>query len=206
VVTEPGTKADPDFDAIFVDGNPLPRPQPPRVLMLNKPVGYLSTCRKSREVGRVILDLLPGDRRYFPVGRLDRETSGLLLVTDDGGLANHLTHPRYGATKTYVVETRTRLAPERLQALRDGVMLEDGIARAERVLAAAPNRLRITMTEGRKREVRRMLAAVGARVTSLTRVQIGDLRLGSLPVGKWRELAPSEIARLFSDAALPDKS
>jgi 23S rRNA pseudouridine2605 synthase len=204
-VAELGAKADPLLDVIRVDGRVLPERRPPKVLMLHKPVGYVSTCRKSREEGRIILDLLPDDRRYFPVGRLDRDSSGLLLLTDDGDLANHLTHPRYGTRKVYVVETHSRLSPAEIRMLRDGVMLDDGLARAERVMMLAPNRLRITMTEGRKREIRRMIIAVGGRVASLTRVQIGDLSLGSLPSGEWRELNPNEIERLLSATVMSDR-
>ncbi|HEY3294284.1 MAG TPA: pseudouridine synthase [bacterium] len=200
-VTELGAKADPDADTILFDGRTLPNHLAPKVLMLNKPVGYLSTSRKSREEGEIVLDLVPSDRRYFPVGRLDRDSSGLLLMTDDGDLALRLTHPRYGAHKTYVVETTATVPPESVRLLKEGVMLEDGMAYAIDALQLGRRCLQITLGEGRKRQVRRMIAALGLRVFSLERVQIGGLSLGSLRPGQWRELNPDEIERLLQPAA-----
>jgi len=199
IVRTPGLSADAERDVIAVDGTPIPSRLPPRVLMLNKPVGYLCTSRKSREQGAVIFDLLPADRRYFSVGRLDRDTSGLLLITDDGDLALRLSHPRFGTRKTYLVETNFPLEESALHRLLRGVRLEDGLARAEEASLLSPRRLRIVLSEGRKRQVRRMILAVGARVIRLHRMKIGRLGLGSLPSGKWRELTPAEIRLLTKD-------
>ena len=131
------------------------------------------------------------------MGRLDQNSSGLILLTDDGELAHRLTHPRYGTEKVYDVETRHPLRPEQVNELIEGVMLDDGPARALDVEQTAPRGLRITLAEGRKRQIRRMIIAVGSRVVSLRRVRIGGLSLGSLPPGKWRELDPSEIELLL---------
>lgn len=199
IVTESGASADAERDKIEVNGQPIPRQLPPRVLMLNKPAGFLCTSRKSREQGATIFDLLPSDRRYFSVGRLDRDTSGLLLVTDDGDLALRLSHPRYGTHKTYLVETDVPLEERTLHRLLHGVELEDGPARAVEASLASPRRLRIVLSEGRKRQVRRMTTAVGARVVRLHRTWIGRLSLGSLPSGKWRELTDKEIRLLLKE-------
>jgi pseudouridine synthase len=198
VVTELGTRVDPDTDRVEVDGRPLRAgADAPRVLMLNKPVGYLSTCKPDREIGPTVLELVPRDRRYFPVGRLDQNSSGLMLLTDDGDLAHRLTHPSFGTEKVYDVETRHPLRPEQVNELIEGVMLEDGPARAIDVEQVAPRGVLITLGEGRKRQIRRMIIAVGSRVLSLRRIRIGGLSLGSLPSGKWRELDPAEIALLL---------
>lgn len=199
IVIELGTSADPERDAIAVDGEPIPRRLSPRVLMLNKPVGFLCTSRKGREKGSTIFDLLPSDRRYFSIGRLDRDTSGLIIVTDDGDLAFRLSHPRHGTHKTYLVETDVPLRKEKIHHLLTGVQLDDGPARAEDASLAAPRRLRLVLGEGRKRQVRRMVATLGARVIRLQRTRIGRLSLGSLPSGKWRELTAREIQLLIDE-------
>jgi 23S rRNA pseudouridine2605 synthase len=201
VVEELGSKADPDHDVILFNGRPLPQQRAPKVLMLNKPVGYLCTTRKSREEGRIVLDLVPSDRRYFPVGRLDKESSGLLLLTDDGELALRLTHPRYGTHKTYIAEVNAPVTDSDIQQLTDGVLLEDGLARAITADRLGQRRMRVVLGEGRKRQVRRMIAALGLRVISLRRVQIGDLDLGALRAGQYRELKPQEIEQLLHSAA-----
>lgn len=200
LVEEPGTKADPDADTIIFDGQPLPPWRTPKVLMLHKPVGCLSTSRKSREEGGIVLDLVPSDRRYFPVGRLDKDSSGLLLLTDDGDLALRLTHPRYGVLKVYIVETNIPASAAAIRQLTEGVALDDGLAKAVEVGKLGQRRLHITLGEGRKRQIRRMIAALGMRVVALKRVQIGDLKLGSLQPGRYRELKQQEIERLLPAA------
>jgi 23S rRNA pseudouridine2605 synthase len=196
VVTQLGITVDPEVDRIQFDGNSLPSPAPTRVLMLNKPVGYLSTSRPSREVGESVLKLVPNDRRYFTVGRLDRDTSGLLLLTDDGDLAYQLTHPKHGTRKVYKVETTRRMTDGDLAALRSGVQLEDGVASAESVKRLTGNSIELVLTEGRKRQIRRAIAALGGRVRCLHRIRIDNLRLGDLHPGRWRELTGSEVAAL----------
>ncbi|MBU1985315.1 pseudouridine synthase, partial [bacterium] len=177
-----------------------------RVLMLHKPPGFLCTRRKSREKGHTIFDILPSDRRYFSIGRLDKDSSGLLLVTDDGELAFRLTHPRHGTRKTYLVDTDVSLSASRVRRLTKGIELEDGIARALEARAVSQHRLCIVLAEGRKRQIRRMTAALGARVTRLHRIQVGNLELGELIPGEWRELSPQEIERLtMSPSRVPAK-
>ena len=137
IITDMGISVDPESDRIEFDSRPLPIPRPPRVLMLNKPVGYVCTSRISRETAPSVLDLVPTDRRYFSIGRLDRDTSGLLLLTDDGDLAFRLTHPKHGTRKFYEVETNHRLTDEELAELEEGVMIDDGLARRRSQTASA---------------------------------------------------------------------
>jgi 23S rRNA pseudouridine2605 synthase len=198
VVTTLGFKADPDTDEISVDDRPLAPPQAPRVIMLHKPTGFLSTCRKSREEGREILELIPHDRRYFPVGRLDRESSGLILLTDDGDLAFRLTHPSRHVPKIYLVDLNYPLTrQEQLELLR-GMEIEDGFARIDAIEQCGRNRYYMTLHEGRKRQIRRMVAELHLHVRVLHRVQIGSLHIGDLPIGQWRELGPQEIRQLLT--------
>jgi 23S rRNA pseudouridine2605 synthase len=196
-----GDRIEPSSDRVEVDGVPVPLDPELRYFAVNKPVGMVTTTRDPQ--GRpAISDLAPPGPRVFPVGRLDRETEGLLLLTNDGELANRLTHPRYGVEKEYLAEVDGRPADRTLSRLARGVPLEDGIARARSVrrVAGASGRtaLRVVMAEGRKREVRRMLAAVGFPVRRLVRLRIGPLRLGDLGPGEVRALEPHEVRDLFS--------
>jgi pseudouridine synthase len=198
VISLLGAQADPDTDDIRVDGRPIPPPQRARVLMLHKPPGYVSTCKTGRESGKSVLELVPADRRYFPVGRLDRDSSGLLLLTDDGDFAHRLMHPRHKVPKTYEVECDAPLPAGGMQQLSSGLSLEDGVARALAVSAVGDGAYRVILGQGRKRQVRRMFQALGVRVLRLHRVQIGALPLGQLPAGRWRELTADEIEDLLT--------
>lgn len=197
-VTQLGSSANPTLDKIAVDGRLLEPLLPRRVLLLNKPIGYLSTCKPSREQGISLLELLPSDRRYFPVGRLDRDTSGLIIVTDDGDLALKLSHPRFESRKTYRVTTHRSLSDSQIEQLSSGVTLSDGPARALSVRRISQRRIELILGEGRNRQVRRMIRAVGANVANLERIAIGTLFLGDLKAGRWRELGPSEIKKLMA--------
>ncbi len=202
-VIDIGASADAEVDHIEFDGKPIVRPRASRVLLLNKPAGYVSTSRIDREKGRSVLDLVPSDRRYFTVGRLDRDSSGLLLLTDDGDLAYRLTHPKHGTRKYYELETNRRLEDEELDKLATGVMLDDGVARAVEVKRLRGYRIKLVLGEGRNREIRRMIEALDARVRSLHRTGVGPLRLQDLPLGHWRELSAQEIAALRGPAQDP---
>lgn len=200
VVRALGTKADPRRDAIAVDGEPIGRPSRRRLLLVHKPRGVVSTLRDP-EGRETIPGLLRGVReRVFPVGRLDLQTSGLLLVTNDGELAARLAHPRAGLPRVYRVKVDGQVQADELARLRRGVRLADGIARPERVrivrALATKTWLEVTLREGRRRLVRRLFEAVGHPVDKLSRVAFGPLRLGSLPPGGWRDLDPREVAQL----------
>jgi 23S rRNA pseudouridine2605 synthase len=144
-----------------------------------------------------VVELVRSRRRLYPVGRLDAETTGLILLTNDGGLAERLTHPRYGVEKVYRAKVKPpRMSEESLRALREGVELEDGRTAPARVRALRPGLVEIAIREGKKRQVRRMLEAVGHRVAALERVAFGPLGLGSLEQGESRRLKPVEVERL----------
>jgi len=200
VVTAPGTPADPARDRIVVDGKALPPPQPKRYLLLHKPSGYL-TSRRDPQGRPVVLSLVPEARaRLFPVGRLDFDAEGLLLLTNDGRLAHRLLHPRFGVRRVYEAEVTGRMSPQELGRFRQGVVLEDGVAKPADVRMLRRTRattwLRLTFTEGRYREVKRFCAALGHRVLRLRRVRFGPLRLGRLAPGAFRPLTAEELPRL----------
>jgi pseudouridine synthase len=200
-----GNRVDPSSDRVEVDGGRVPLDPELRYFALNKPRGVLSSMRDDRSRPD-LARFLPAAPGVIPVGRLDQDTEGLLLLTNDGALANRLMHPRYGVEKEYLAEVEGSPGPRHLAALEGGVELEDGVARAAsaRVAGRAGRRgaIRMVMTEGRKREVRRMLAAVGLPVTRLVRVRMGPVRLGRLPPGQVRELTLDEVRGLLRAAGL----
>jgi 23S rRNA pseudouridine2605 synthase len=195
-----GDRVDPESDVVEVDGRPVVTDPNARTFALHKPGGVLSTLGDPQ--GRPDLSsYLPHDTRVVPVGRLDRETEGLLLLTGDGELANRLMHPRYGVEKEYLAEVEGSPSARQLASLRRGVELEDGPAQPRSVRAGDSSgergSIRIVMTEGRKREVRRMLDAVGLPVRRLVRVRVGPIRLGTLPAGELREISGEELRELY---------
>jgi pseudouridine synthase len=206
-ITAHGTHIHPERDEVLVDGKPV-RPSTRQVyLLLHKPVGYVTTAHDPQ--GRpTVLDLLPAELRalrVYPVGRLDRDTSGLLLLTNDGDFALRLTHPRYSMQKHYQALVRGYPSESALAALRSGVTIPDGKGRSHKTAPAQVSLLRktgsdcwlaLTIHEGRKRQVRHMLSAVGHPVLELKRVAVGPLELGDLPVGKWRYLTAEEVKAL----------
>jgi len=195
-VRELGSKIDPQHDSVEFDGRPV-HIDAPIWIALNKPAGFV--CTKDDPRGRpTIFDLLPAEHRtLFNVGRLDTNSEGLVLLTNDGDTAQLLLHPRYGAERVYVADVAGRLDASVASRLSSGVDLEDGPARAKRVrilkAGEAHSRLQIVMTEGRKREVRRMLGALGHPVRRLRRIRHGAIRLGRLGVGEWRYIDANEI-------------
>ncbi len=205
-MTELGTKADPRKDRITVDGRPLPVVSSPVYVLLNKPLGVVTTL--SDPEGRTtVRDLLPDVRvRVFPVGRLDYLSTGLILLTNDGELALRLTHPRYGVAKTYRVKVKGLPDEQQLGRLRTGVRIESGVtAPAEaRVLQARDKKtwLEIIVREGRRREIRQMCERVGLPVEKLSRIELGPLKLGKLPPGAHRMLSEREVATLRAAVGL----
>lgn len=202
VVTELGTRVDPLRQEIRVDGEALR--QPPRLyFVVNKPIGVVTTNEDPAGRERVI-DLVPTDERVFAVGRLDRSSEGLILVTNDGEFANRITHPRYGVEKTYAVRVAGAADPQQLARLRKGVHLAEGFAKAQAITVKKKHGkstdLIIVLNEGRNREIRRILARVGHKVLALKRVAVGPIKLADLPIGGWRRLMPSEVELLLSMA------
>ena len=182
-----------------VEGTPV-APEPREVWAVNKPKGVVSTAREPGR-RRAVTQLVDSSRRLYPVGRLDADSTGLILLTNDGELANRLTHPRYGVRKTYLVELARAPAGEDLDRLRNGLRLDDGPTAPAEVERLGERELEITIREGRKRQVRRMVEAVGNEVESLTRVRIGSLGLGALRRGDARRLDEGEVAALWEDSA-----
>ncbi len=201
VVTELGTKVDPAHDEIRVDGERI-EVEPRRIyIMLNKPRGVLSTMEDER--GRSALgELVSLPTRLYPVGRLDATSEGLILLTDDGELANVLTHPRYEHDKEYLVLVNGHPSEKTLGAWQRGVLIDDKLTAPAQVSVVDSQRdstlLRVQMHEGRKRQIRRVAALLGHPVRELRRVRLGPLHLGSLELGKWRYLTAKEVGELES--------
>lgn len=195
-----GQRVDPARDRIAVDGVPVAVAPGLVYWLLNKPRGVVTTA--SDPQGRpTVVDLVPREPRVFPVGRLDADTEGLLLLTNDGDLAHRLTHPRYGVPKTYLAEVAGVPSDGDLARLRRGVVLDDGPTAPARVARLAPRLLRITIHEGRNRQVRRMCEAIGHPVLRLVRTHIGPVSDPRLPPGAWRPLTPAELRALEVAAA-----
>ncbi|MDQ6807691.1 MAG: rRNA pseudouridine synthase [Actinomycetota bacterium] len=195
VVTDPARDVSSD-DSVTVDGDPIGAPVGRAVYAVNKPAGVVSTARDPQRRPTVV-SLAPPGIRLYPVGRLDIDTTGLILLTNDGDLAHRLTHPRFEVPKTYrAVVARSPVRERELQALRVGVELDDGTSLPAQVKRVAADTLEITLREGRKRQVRRMCEAVGHPVRRLERVRFGPLELGSLREGDCRELTPDEVSAL----------
>jgi 23S rRNA pseudouridine2605 synthase len=181
-----------------VDGEAV-RPEPREVWALNKPLDVVSTVREPG-ARRAVTELIPSQRRLYPVGRLDADSTGLILLTNDGELANRLTHPRYGVDRTYRATLRRAPSERDLDRLRRGVELDDGRTLPARVRRAGRRGIEIRIREGRNRQVRRMAEAVGNEVVALRRVGFGSLRLGRLAEGDARRLRAPEVERLWKDA------
>ena len=192
VVVQPG-------DTVFARGREV-RPAGSRHVVLNKPPGFLSS-RASQGGKPTVYDILPRDAANLPhVGRLDAESEGLLLLSNDGVLARDLTHPSRHVEKEYEVIIDRPFDPKHTARLLKGIYLEEGRAKAERVHAEGANKLRMVLAQGINRQVRRMLAALGYKVKRLTRTRLGPLRLGRLPRGSWRDLTPREVEALRAAA------
>ncbi len=201
VAAEAGRVIDPRRDRVAINGEDIV-PPPRHTIMLHKPAGFVSSTHDTHE-RLTVMDLLPralAADGVVPVGRLDLDTMGLLLMTNDGDLHHRITHPRYECPKEYLVRVQGQVAPQKLERLAHGVLLDDGPAQPAAILRCerrgAETEIDIELTEGRKREVKRMFAAIGHEVVHLMRMRIGPLRLGDLAPGAWRELSAEESAAL----------
>ncbi|MEJ7839391.1 MAG: pseudouridine synthase [Thermomicrobiales bacterium] len=199
VVTVLGTRVNPHSDAIVVDGKPIKR-QRPRFLMLNKPSGFITTVKDERSRWTV-MDLIDVPERVYPVGRLDRETQGLILLTNDGDVANRVMHPSYGLTKEYQVITNKRPSERQFEVLRDGIEINGRTVVPDEVRLMRETRegivIRIIIHEGLYHVVRRMMEIVNIEVLRLRRVRLGPLMLQGIPSGAWRDLTPGELVQIF---------
>ncbi|MBW3547456.1 MAG: rRNA pseudouridine synthase [Actinobacteria bacterium] len=199
-VAQLGRRVDPLHDEVAVDGVPAAVRPDLVYYLLNKPRGVVTTASDPQRRPTVV-ELVPSDPRVFPVGRLDVDTEGLLVMTNDGDLAFRLTHPSHGVDKAYLAEVAGHPSPAVVRRLREGVELDDGPTSPARVSLTPPNLLRLVLHEGRNRQVRRMCEAVGHPVVRLVRYRIGPLTDPSLAPGRWRVLDRSEVRSLQEAAA-----
>jgi 23S rRNA pseudouridine2605 synthase len=197
VVTDPARDVGPQ-SKVRVDGEAVQREER-ELWAVNKPAGVVSTAREPGR-RRAVTELVDSPRRLYPVGRLDADSTGLILLTNDGELANRLTHPRFGVPRTYRVALARPPAERDLERLRRGVRLEDGPAAPAEVARTGEREVKLTIREGRKRQVRRMAEAVGHRVQALERIRIGSLQLGDLQPGAARRLSTNEVDALWEDS------
>ena len=197
VVTDPARDVDGSIE-VTVDGRPV-QPEEHEVWAVNKPVGVTSTAREPGR-RRAVVEFVDTGARLYPVGRLDADSSGLIVLTNDGELANRLTHPRYEVPRTYRVRLGRRASDGDLQRLREGVELDDGPTAPAKVRRRGPREIELTLREGRNRQVRRMAEAVDNRVEALTRIAFGSLKLGRMGEGEARRLRSDEVKRLWEDS------
>ena len=200
VVRDPARDVD-ECSNVAIDGAAV-RPEPTEVWAVSKPAGVVSTAREPGR-RRAVTELVDTERRLYPVGRLDADSTGLILLTNDGELANRLTHPRYRVRKTYRVRLARPPADRDLDRLRNGVCLEDGETAPAEIERVGEREIEVTIGEGRKRQVKRMVEAVGNAVESLRRVRIGSLGIGELRDGDTRRLSDSEVESLWEDSRQP---
>lgn len=191
VVVSLGTKVDPRQDQVYFMGRAI-KSADKVYYLLNKPTGYICSVRDPHNK-KTVLSLVPAKPKVWPVGRLDMDSSGLLLLTNDGDLTFQFTHPKFAVRKTYWVKVNKTINKKDLTALRQGTKLTEGLAKADKVVEQGQRELLISIHQGWKRQIRRMLASLGYRVVSLVRISEGDLTLGDLPPGKYKELKRSDI-------------
>ncbi len=200
-VTAMGTQVDPSKDRVTVDGNPVDISTEPVYIALNKPKGVVSSCRQKGH--RLVIDLVELETRLFPVGRLDKDSTGLLILTNDGDLHHRLLHPSFDHEKEYEVTTAFPIANEALSRMATGMPLMGGKTRPARVKRVSPSCFRIALKEGKNRQIRRMVQKLGNRVVQLKRIRFAGIELGRLSEGKWRPLKPREIKHLIESVRPP---
>lgn len=197
VITELGTKVDPAKDLVEVDGNKIEAKDDLIYIALNKPKGYVTTC--SRERDKIVLDLVDISQRIYPVGRLDKDSSGLLLLTNDGRLHNVLSHPSFDHEKEYRVTLKWPITDESLNKMEEGFFLLGSKTRPAEISRISPEQFHITLKEGRNRQIRRMVDKVGNKVLELKRIRISDVKLGNLKESTWRYLTEKEKKALLKN-------
>jgi 23S rRNA pseudouridine2605 synthase/23S rRNA pseudouridine2604 synthase len=196
VVTQLGVKVDPETDKVTVDGQPVSPDRTKLYIALNKPAGYVSSCLQRQE--KTILELVNIPERVYPVGRLDKESTGLLLLTNDGELHLKLSHPSFDHEKEYDVTVAAPISNDELAKLKEGVRIDGRKTRPARVARVSERRFRLVLLEGRNRQIRKMTGSLGHRVTALKRLRIAGIRLGALKEGQWRHLTEAERKTLLS--------
>jgi 23S rRNA pseudouridine2605 synthase/23S rRNA pseudouridine2604 synthase len=195
IVVELGTKVDSDQDLVTVDGNPAVIAETLIYIALNKPKEYVTSCDHPGE--KIVMDLVNVPQRIYPIGRLDKDSTGLLLLTNDGRLHHKLSHPSFDHEKEYDVTTTKSISDGALRKLAEGMPMMDGRTRPTRVRRVSARRFRIVLQEGKNRQIRRMVRKVGIRVSELKRVRVANVKLGHLVSGSWRHLTRKEKAQLL---------
>jgi 23S rRNA pseudouridine2605 synthase len=195
VVTALGTKVDPEKDRVEVNGQVLTIEQTPIYIALNKPRSYVTTCDQKNE--KIVVDLVDIPERIYPVGRLDKDSTGLLLLTNDGNLHHHLLHPSFDHEKEYVVSVAAPISDAAITKLEKGVTILGEKTRPAMIKRLSPQRFIIQLKEGKNRQIRRMVKKMGNRVIALKRIRVANIRLGDLPEGAWRHLTEKEIQHLL---------
>jgi len=199
VITELGTKVDPEKDSVDINGQLLNVRQAPVYIALNKPRSYVTTCNQKNE--KIVVDLVDIPERIYPVGRLDKDSTGLLLMTNDGNLHHHLLHPSFDHEKEYIVTVATPISDSALKKMEKGITILGEKTRPAIVKRVSSKRFLIRLKEGRNRQIRRMVKKTGNRVTALKRIRVANIKLGSLPEGSWRHLTEKEIEQLLKSIA-----
>ncbi len=197
IVVELGTKVDPDQDVVTVDGNPVETPETLIYIALNKPKDYVTSCSHPGE--KIVLELVDIPQRVYPIGRLDKDSTGLLLLTNDGRLHHKLSHPSFDHQKEYDVTVTKSITDGALRKLAGGLLLMEGRTRPARVKRVSARRFRIILQEGKNRQIRRMVRKVGHRVAELKRIRVADIKLGHLAPGTWRHLTRNEKKELLKN-------
>ena len=197
IVTALGTKVDPQSDRIEVNGQRIRTDNALIYIALNKPKGYIASCTRDRDEDNIVLDLLDIHQRIYPVGRLDKDTTGLLILTNDGKLHHRLSHPSFDHEKEYEVTVDRTLADGALRKLAQGLPMMGTKTRPARIKRQSARRFRITLQEGKNRQIRRMVRKVGGRVNKLRRVRVANIKLGKLAEGNWRYLTEKEKTDLL---------
>ncbi len=197
-ILEPGTKVDPQKDIVLFDGKNivLKSDKSKLYIALNKPVGYITSC--SQENSKIVMELVNIKDRIYPIGRLDKDSKGLLLLTNDGQLHNRLSHPSFDHEKEYIVTTVYPINESALSQLRNGIYIDDRKTRKSKIKRLSKNKFKIILKEGRNRQIRKMVGKIKNKVDILKRIRISNINLGNLKEGHWRYLSAEEIKRLVS--------
>ena len=196
IVAELGTRIDPETDLVQVDGKPVESSQPHVYIALHKPQGYVTSCRHPGE--NIVIDLVDIPQRIYPIGRLDKDSTGLLLLTNDGRLHHRLSHPSFDHEKEYEVTTAQNITDGALRKLAEGLPLMGTKTRPAKVRRLSDKKFRIVLKEGRNRQIRRMVRKVGGQVARLKRIRVGNVKLGRLAPGSWRYLTQAEMLHLLT--------
>lgn len=192
IVTELGTKIDPKTDRVEVDGSPVIMDQNPVYIALNKPKGYITTCNRSHPNEKIVIDLVDIPERIYPIGRLDKDSTGLLLLTNDGRLHHRLSHPSFDHEKEYEVRVDHPMPKGSLRKMASGMSMMGTRTRPAKINRINPRTFRMVLKEGKNRQIRRMVRKVGNRVALLSRIRVSTVSIGRLAEGKWRHLTEDE--------------